>query len=104
MSNNKKQELKQKICKLVRKRPDYAEVLERAIEIENNPSSEFVDKYGWEWDTVRAHPGTLTKLTAEGILNVGYKSRRYKHYKLADKEVVKEALKTCAVRNVDNEN
>ena len=99
MSNSKKQELKQKICRLIRKRPDYADILERALEIENKPSSDFIAQYGWEWDTVHAHPGTLTKLTAEGILDVGYKSRRYKHYKLADREAVKEALKTCVIRN-----
>ena len=33
------------------------------------------------------------KLVIEGIVNVTYKSRKYTHYKLADREAVKKALK-----------
>ena len=96
MSNHEKQEISQKVCRLISKRPEYADILKRALTIEKNPPSDFEAKYGWEWDKVQAHPGSLTKLVAEGILTVGYKSNRYKHYQLKDREAVKEALEICA--------
>lgn len=92
MTEPKKNDLVDRVLKLINKRPDYAEILRRAVTIENNPPSDFVAKYGWEWDQVHAHPGTLTKMIAEGILKVGYKSRRYKHYQLVDKAAIEKAL------------
>ncbi|ADB58804.1 hypothetical protein [Archaeoglobus profundus] len=85
--------IKQKIIDLVRERPQYGRILKRAVEIEENPPNDFVAKYGWEWHEVQAMPAHLTKLVGEGILKIGYKSRRYTHYKLVDKEQTKEALK-----------
>ena len=93
-----KTDIQRKVCKLVVKRQDYADILERAVVIEKNPPSDFVAQHGWEWDQVQAHPGKLTKLIAEGILKVGYKSNRYKHYQLVDRDAIAEALKSCAVK------
>lgn len=98
MADPSKTDIKLKVCNLINKRPDYSEILERAIELEKNPSDEFVAKYGWEWDQVKAHPGKLTKMIAEGILKVGYKSNRYKHYQLVDRDSTAEALKSCVVK------
>ncbi len=55
----------------------------RVVEIERNPSGNFIAKYGWEWYQVNAYPARLMKLMAEGILEIeiAYKSRRYTHYK-----------------------
>ena len=85
--------IKQKIINLVRERPQYANILRNAVEIEENPPNDFVAKYGWEWYEVQAMPAHLTKLVGEGILKIGYKSRRYTHYKLTDLQQTKEALK-----------
>jgi len=81
-----------RVRSLVRVRPDYAEILRRAVEVEENPPDEFTRKYGWEWHQVAAVPGKLVKLVGEGIVEITYKSRRYTHYKLADREAVKRAL------------
>jgi len=86
-----------KICKLIREHPEYRVILERALEVEDNPPNNFVKDYGWEWSDVRAHPAKLTKLVTEDILEIKYKSRRYTHYKLKDKELVREALKKCPI-------
>ncbi len=84
-----------KICRLIREQPEYRGILERAIAIEDKPSSEFIRDDGWEWSDVKAHPARLTKLVTEDILDIKYKSRRYTHYRLKDKEVIRKALKNC---------
>jgi len=87
-------ELEERVCKLVKENPRYAEILLRAIKVEENKSG---DHYflGWEWHEVRAWPAELMKLVREGIVNITYKSRRYTHYKLADRDAIKRALKRC---------
>ncbi len=87
------EDIKKKIVELIRERPQYARILVKAVEIEENPRNDFVAKYGWEWHEVQAMPAHLTKLVGEGILKIGYKSRRYTHYKLTDLQKTKEALK-----------
>jgi len=89
--------IEDKVCRLLRERPEYGEILENAIKIEENPPNDFVRDYGWEWHHVGGHPGRLTKLVAEGIIKVVYKSRRYTNYKLIDREAVKRALEKCKI-------
>jgi len=89
--------LKQKIIDLVRERPQYGRILARAVELEESPRNEFISKYGWEWHEVQAMPAHLTKLVGEGILTIGYKSRRYTHYKLVDLRQTKEALQDLGI-------
>jgi len=90
-------ELKQRIIELVREKPQYGRILAKAIEIEKNPPDEFTEKYGWEWHEVQAMPPHLTKLVGEGILEIGYKSRRYTHYKLVNIQETEEALKELGI-------
>lgn len=87
--------IKDKTCKLIKEHPDYKAILKAAIQVENKPPNDFIRDYGWEWHHAQAHPGKLTKLVSEGIVKVTYKSRRYTHYKLADKEEITEALQKC---------
>ena len=88
--------LEDKICRLIRENPRYAGILERAVKVEE---SRLGDQYflGWEWHEVRAWPAELMKLVREGIVDITYKSRRYTHYKLVDREAVKRALKRCGL-------
>jgi len=81
-----------KVRRLAEERPEYKEILRRAVEVEEHPPDDFVRDYGWEWYHVGAHPARLTKLVGEGIVKVTYKSRRYTHYKLVDRDAVKRAL------------
>ena len=46
---------------------------------------------------LRAWLAELMKLVREGIVDIAYKSRRYTHYKLVDREAVKRALKRCGL-------
>jgi len=85
--------LKEVIRKLVRERPEYAKILRNAVRVEENPPDDFVRDYGWEWYHVEASPPRLIKLVSEGIVKITYKSRRYTHYKLVNKDLVKETLK-----------
>jgi hypothetical protein len=71
--------------------PRFAEILKRAVEHEEAHSKD-EHYFGWEWSDVRAYPAELMKLVREGIVNIKYKSRRYTHYILADREVVKKCL------------
>jgi hypothetical protein len=87
----------EKICRLLREHPEYREILLKAIEIEENPSNDFVKNYGWEWSDIKAHPAKLTKLVTEDLLDIKYKSRRYTHYKLKDKEAIRKALESCPI-------
>jgi len=86
-------EVKETVINLVREESVYAEILKRAIEIEENPPDDFISMYGWVWHQVQALPLHLTSLLKERVLRVGYKSCRYIHYKLTDLKQTKEALK-----------
>jgi hypothetical protein len=88
----------ERIYRLLQEHPEYREILERALAIEDNPPNEFVKNYGWEWSDVKAHPAKLIKLVTEGVLDIKYKSRRYTHYKLTDKEAVRKALKSYSIK------
>ncbi len=90
-------QIKDRVCRLARERPEYRQILQRAIRVEDNPPSDFIKDYGWEWSDVKVHPAKLTKLVTEDLLDIKYKSRRYTHYKLKDKEAIREALKSCPV-------
>mgnify|MGYP000403801914 CR=1 FL=1 len=88
-------EIEEKVCRLIRERPDYITILKQAIQVEENPPNDAVREFGWEWHDVHAHPAKLTKLVSEGLVKVTYKSRRYTHYRLVDKDAIKKALKSC---------
>ena len=95
---DKNQKFEEKVCRLIRERPDYKEILQRAITLEENPSNDFSRDYGWEWSDVKAHPAKLTKLVTEDIVDIKYKSRRYTHYKLTNRESIRKALNKCPIR------
>lgn len=69
----------------------FREVLDRAVKHEEDGSKK-PHYFGWEWHDVRAYPVELMKLVREGICEIKYKSRRYTHYVLVDREATKKAL------------
>jgi hypothetical protein len=81
----------EKIRGFLAENPKFIEILQRAVEHEEN-HAEDAHYLGWEWSDVRAYPAELMKLVREGIVNIKYKSRRYTHYVLADREAVKKCL------------
>lgn len=83
--------LEEKYKVFLSQNPRFIEILKKAVEHEeahlNDPHY-----LGWEWSDVRAYPAELMKLIREGIVNIKYKSRRYTHYVLANREEVKKCL------------
>lgn len=71
--------------------PKFKEILERAVqhEEENSKNEHYL---GWEWHDVRAYPAELMKLVREGIISIRFKSRKYTHYLLVDRELVKKVI------------
>ena len=92
-------DIKKRVEGLIVRDPKYREILERIVKVEEDAmksihkESEIINRIGWEWHHVQAYPAELMKLVREGIVDITYKSRRYTHYKLKDREAVKEALK-----------
>ena len=81
-----------RVMKLLKEKPEYASILRRIVEVEEHPPDDIVRTYGWEWHHVGVHPARLVKLVGEGIIKVTYKSRKYTHYKLVDRDAVKRVL------------
>jgi len=80
-----------KIKSFLSENPKFIEILRRAVDHEESHSKD--EHYlGWEWSDVRAYPAELMKLVREGIVDIKYKSRRYTHYVLTDREAVKKCL------------
>ena len=84
--------IEERIKKLLAEKPKYAEILKRAVEHEEEHANE-PHYLGWQWHDVRAWPVELMKLVREGIAEITYKSRRFTHYALVNRETVKKCLK-----------
>ncbi|MEM0313601.1 MAG: hypothetical protein QXQ41_03530 [Candidatus Bathyarchaeia archaeon] len=81
------------IIKFLKENPKYVRLLRLALDHERQNENNQEYK-GWAWNDVRAYPpAILTKLVAEGIIKISYKSRRYTNYLLVNKEAIRNALK-----------
>jgi hypothetical protein len=83
------------IDKFIKKQPKYRDVLQRAVEVEEQHSAT-PDWLGWEWHDVRAYPAQLVKLVIEGVAKVNFKSNSSTCYLLVDRELTKRILKAVA--------
>ena len=101
----KMEEVIYKIMGLATSNPRYMKILKRIIEIEeacekgnyrskglSDSDCYIIKSIGWQWHHVQAWPTELMKLVREGIIKITYKSRRYTHYKLVNRDLVKRAL------------
>lgn len=82
----------EQILKFLESHPKHREILQRAIEVEEKDGSK-PNWLGWEWYEVRAYPAQLVKLVIEGAVRVNFKSNSSTHYLLADRKMMKQALK-----------
>lgn len=81
----------ERILSLLRDKPRLAKALKYAVEWEENPENK--DMLGWSnWD-VHAPRKDVDKLVFEEIAKVSYRSAKYIHFKLMNRDIVKEALK-----------
>jgi len=99
------EEIARKIDRLVMSNPRYMEILKRIIEVEeacekgnyrskglSDNDCYIIKSIGWQWHHVQAWPTELMKLVREGIIKITYKSRRYTHYRLVNRDLVKQSL------------
>jgi hypothetical protein len=80
------------LTEFIRRNPDYAPILERAVlhEDQNSASPHYL---GWEWYDVEAYPARLMYLVVNGLARVNFKSRRSTCYLLKDRDAVREGLR-----------
>ena len=83
----------QKIEEFLKANPKYREILQKAIETEEN-NVQNTHYLGWEWYDVRAYPAQLVKLVIAGITNINFKSNSSTNYLLVDRQMTKQALKS----------
>lgn len=83
----------QKIEEFLKANPKYREILQKAIEAEEN-NAQNTHYLGWEWYDVRAYPAQLVKLVIAGITNINFKSNSSTNYLLVDRQMTKQALKS----------
>lgn len=74
------------------KHPEYVDILNRAIEVEEAHANE-QHWLGWEWHHVRGHTGIINKLVVDGLVEVAYSSRSGTNYRLVSLQDTKEAIK-----------
>jgi hypothetical protein len=72
--------------------PKYREILQRAVELEDQHSQD-QNWFGWEWHEVRAYPASLVKLVIAGIIRITFKSNSSTTYRVVDLKAVKEGLR-----------
>lgn len=70
---------------------EFRSTLELAVKHEEEGEKE-EHYFGWEWEDVRALPQKLNRLIEAGIIEVAWKSRTYRYYRIVDRDAVKEAL------------
>jgi len=81
----------EKVLSLIKEKPRLARTLKHAVAWEENPKN--VDGLGWSnWD-VHAPRKDVDKLVFEEIAEVSYRSANFIHFRLMNREVVKQALK-----------
>lgn len=85
------------------KDPEVREILKKAIIVQQNHMAKYgyktvTDYLGFQWFEVQAAPQTLNKLVRLGILEVGYKSNKAKHYRIPDIEKLKQLLQMTEIQ------
>jgi Holliday junction DNA helicase RuvB len=88
-----------RIYHLLDANPHWVGIIKEAFQVEKQWHSKYPkEKYpdmewlGFEWHEVHSLPATLNKMVAERILDVNYSSHSSTNYKVADPEMVKEAI------------
>src|SRR5260370_673352 len=83
------------LVRLVEQNPHYSEILRRGLELERAGAAE-EDWLGFESSDVPTYPARFSALLAEGVLRLGFRSRKYTHYRLAvDAGLLERALEAA---------
>lgn len=85
------QDIYEKTLNLLREKPEYKEILKRAVrEEEENLTRETY--LGWQWFDCETPGAKLAQLVYKGLAKVNYSSRSSTHYLLKDRKQVEKAL------------
>lgn len=83
--------------------PEWRDTVERMVQWETG--REWQSEYdGFLWHEVRCHPRILSQMVAEGVINLVSESRRYTHYRLADREAARAAVTQVSTSPDDADN
>lgn len=89
--------VKDKVLKLLRDKPEYAEVLKGIVEVEKtNPMKETiyqVEGDAWRFEDVDLNPGHLGNLIQLGIVKKVVDTQSCKAFRLAERNAIDEAIK-----------
>lgn len=88
---------KSAIYKHLIENPDWIDILNEAISLEELKEREWQEKgwgsyIGWEWHDVHASPQVLNKMVIAKLLNVTTSSRSGKTYMVNNRQVIKEVI------------
>ena len=76
--------------------PEWVEILQDALALQEKKEAEYAAReYSWlgfEWFEVHANSQTLKKMVTSKLLNVTFSSHSATHYKIADPDLVREAI------------
>lgn len=84
------------------KNPEWARTFEEAVRVEETQESEWKvknlpgDYLGWEWFDVHESPQVLHAMVKARLLDITSASRSATHYRLRNRELIKEALERQA--------
>jgi Holliday junction DNA helicase RuvB len=85
-----------RIYRAITSNPEWVDILQDALALQEKKEAEYVtSEYPWlgfEWFEVHADPQTLKKMVTSRILNITFSSRTSTHYKVADPDLVREAI------------
>ncbi|MBA7515063.1 hypothetical protein ES705_07101 [subsurface metagenome] len=85
-----------RIYKALTTNPEWGEILQDALALqEREEAAHALKEYSWlgfEWFEVHADPQTLKKMVTSKVLNVAFSSHSATHYKIADPDLVREAI------------
>ncbi|MBA7564262.1 hypothetical protein ES708_05924 [subsurface metagenome] len=80
--------------------PEWVEILRDALSLQEREEAEYAAReYSWlgfEWFEVHANPQTLKKMVTSKVLNITFSSHSATHYKIADPELVREAIQAVS--------
>lgn len=83
----------EELFELFLQEPQYAEKLKSILNHETETSETWKSEWdGWEWQDVSLEPGRIPSLLTRGLIEMVYKSRSTKNYRLRNAKAVREAL------------
>ncbi len=97
-----------RLYKVLTENPGWLEVLQEALEVEEQKKNEYVEKgygefLGFEWYMIHAPVPLLNRMVTEKVLDIALKTRSGTHFRVRDPEMVREAIAALQVPQAPKE-